>query len=59
MDKIILLYYPFFIIIFVWSIVAIDQPKCVDDAIVVDRLLKNYNKNKLPGDSQVDVSVEV
>jgi hypothetical protein len=32
---------------------------CIDDAIVVDRMLTNYDKNRLPGGGKVDVNVEV
>lgn len=33
--------------------------KCVDDALIITELLKNYDKHQLPGGTSVKVSVEV
>lgn len=35
------------------------QQKCADDAVILETLLQNYDKLRIPGGGNVEVSVEV
>lgn len=35
------------------------QSQCTDDAVILDTILRGYDKNKIPGGGHVKVNVEV